>query len=52
MQRFWNKRTQVRIPFVEKFNEAVRGSEELVTVQQLLALGWLVVGVVWWATDV
>ncbi|KAF2785984.1 hypothetical protein K505DRAFT_330658 [Melanomma pulvis-pyrius CBS 109.77] len=48
MQRFWNKRVQTQIPFVEKFNRAVKGSEELVTVLQLLALGWAAAGVLGW----
>ena len=30
MASFWNDRTQTRVPFVEKFNEAIRGSEQVV----------------------
>jgi hypothetical protein len=48
MQNFWNSRNQTQIPFVEKFNLAIKGSEELITIQQLLALGWAMAGGVWW----
>ena len=48
MQNFWNSKNQTQIPFVEKFNLAIKGSEELVTIQQLLALGWAMAGGVWW----
>ncbi|KAF2713051.1 hypothetical protein K504DRAFT_356745, partial [Pleomassaria siparia CBS 279.74] len=40
MQRFWNDRVQTQVPFVETFNKAIKGSEELVTVLQWTALGW------------
>jgi hypothetical protein len=48
MQNFWNSNNQTQMPFVEKFNLAIKGSEELVTIQQLLALGWAMAGGVWW----
>ena len=48
MQNFWNSKNQAQVPFVEKFNLAIKGSEELVTIQQLLALGWAMAGGVWW----
>ncbi|KAH9861272.1 hypothetical protein IAQ61_011009 [Plenodomus lingam] len=48
MSRFWNKSTQMRIPFLEKFNEAIQGSEKVVSVLGTLVVGWGVGGLVWW----
>lgn len=40
MGQFWNDRNQVQVPFVEKFNEAIKGSELVVKVLDLLLFGW------------
>jgi hypothetical protein len=45
MERFWNDREQVRVPFVERFNAAVKGSEEVVRWLGVLGVAWGVVGV-------
>lgn len=47
MSNFWNDRNQTRIPFVEKFNEAIRGSEQVVVLLGTLSLGWGVAAGVW-----
>ncbi|KAF1936500.1 hypothetical protein EJ02DRAFT_358985 [Clathrospora elynae] len=47
MANFWNESKQTRIPFVEKFNEAIRGSEKVVLVLGTLSIGWTVAGAVW-----
>jgi hypothetical protein len=47
MANFWNDSTQTRIPFVQKFNEAIRGSEKVVEILTTLALSWGVAGL-WW----
>ncbi|KAF2259232.1 hypothetical protein CC78DRAFT_537242 [Lojkania enalia] len=46
---FWNAQKQTEVPFVEKFNEAVRGSERLCNLLGLLAWGWGVAATAWWA---
>lgn len=46
MAAFWNESEQTRIPFVEKFNEAIRGSEQVVRVLGGLGLVWGAVGLV------
>ncbi len=51
MGSFWNDKEQTRIPFVEKFNEAVRGSEKVVWILGTLSLGWAVAGGVFMAVD-
>lgn len=38
--RFWNEKQQTRVPFVQKFNEAIRGSEAERNVLGLLAWMW------------
>ncbi|KAH7136077.1 hypothetical protein B0J11DRAFT_519871 [Dendryphion nanum] len=43
--RFWNEKEQTRIPFLQKFNDAVRGSERVVQVLGLLAWTWAGIGV-------
>ena len=47
MHNFWNERTQTKIPFVEKFNDAIRGSETVVVLLEVLAFSWGVAGCVW-----
>jgi hypothetical protein len=47
MAQFWNEGNQVQVPFVEKFNEAIKGSEQVVGVLGLLSLAWLAAGVMW-----
>ncbi|KAI4714445.1 hypothetical protein J4E89_000125 [Alternaria sp. Ai002NY15] len=47
MNNFWNDRNQTKIPFVEKFNEAIRGSELVVLLLGTLSLGWAAAGGVW-----
>jgi hypothetical protein len=47
MANFWNERVQTRVPFVEKFNDAVRGSETVVMVLGTLSLSWGVAGAAW-----
>jgi hypothetical protein len=47
MAAFWNDREQVRIPFVDKFNDAVRGSERVVWILGVLSASWGVAGVGW-----
>lgn len=47
MANFWNESTQTKIPFVEKFNDAVRGSEKVVWILGTLSLAWGSAGVVW-----
>ena len=47
MAAFWNEGSQVKVPFVEKFNEAIKGSEQVVGVLGLLSLAWVGVGALW-----
>ena len=47
MHGFWNEGKQTKIPFVEKFNDAIRGSEKVVLVLETLAFSWGVAGAVW-----
>jgi len=47
MAMFWNEGNQVQVPFVEKFNEAIKGSEQVVGVLGLLSLAWGGVGALW-----
>ena len=47
MANFWNDKEQTRIPFVEKFNEAIRGSERVVLLLGTLCTSWAVAGAVW-----
>ncbi|KAH6633703.1 hypothetical protein C7974DRAFT_358302 [Boeremia exigua] len=47
MSGFWNERTQTKIPLVHDFNDAVRGSEAVVGVLEVLAFSWGVAGCVW-----
>ncbi|KAH8701306.1 hypothetical protein GQ44DRAFT_717843 [Phaeosphaeriaceae sp. PMI808] len=54
MAAFWNESNQTRIPFMEKFNDAVRGSEKVVRVLGaastswgLSAAGWAAMGQGW-----
>lgn len=47
MAGFWNDREQVKVPFVEGFNEAVRGSETVVSLLGVLGGLWGLVGCVW-----
>ncbi|OSS52063.1 hypothetical protein B5807_03505 [Epicoccum nigrum] len=49
MSGFWNEGTQARVPFLEGFNDAVRGSEAVVGVLDLLVWSWAVAGGVWLA---
>lgn len=47
MANFWNEKEQTRVPFVQKFNDAVRGSEQVVSILGLLGAAWAVTGVGW-----
>lgn len=47
MGAFWNEKEQTRVPFVQKFNEAIKGSEQVVGVLSTLSAVWGVAGVVW-----
>jgi hypothetical protein len=47
MANFWNESTQTRIPFVEKFNEAIRGSEKVVWILGTLSFSWASAGLAW-----
>lgn len=47
MANFWNESNQTRIPFVQKFNEAVKGSEKVVWLLGTLSFGWASAGLVW-----
>lgn len=47
MANFWNDSTQTRIPFVEKFNQAIRGSEKVVWLLGTLSMGWAGAALVW-----
>jgi hypothetical protein len=48
MGAFWNKKEQTRIPFMTEFNEAVRGSEKVVSCLRMAGMAWGVLGAVWW----
>ncbi|KAF1834778.1 hypothetical protein BDW02DRAFT_322286 [Decorospora gaudefroyi] len=47
MARFWNESKQAKVPFVDKFNEAIRGSEKVVLLLGTLSQAWAVTGMVW-----
>ncbi|RMZ69873.1 methyltransferase domain-containing [Pyrenophora seminiperda CCB06] len=47
MANFWNDSKQTRIPFVEGYNEAIRGSELVVLLLGTLCLAWGAAGLVW-----
>jgi hypothetical protein len=47
MANFWNEKEQTRVPFVQKFNDAVRGSEQVVSILGLLTAAWAVTGAGW-----
>jgi hypothetical protein len=47
MANFWNESMQTRIPFVEKFNEAIRGSEKVVWILGTLSFSWASAGLAW-----
>ena len=48
MSRFWNPETQIQVPMVERFNEAIRGSEAVVRLLGVMFWTWVEAGVVWW----
>lgn len=43
--RFWNEKEQTRVPFVQKFNEAVKGSEKESGILGMLAWSWAIAAV-------
>lgn len=47
MADFWNESNQTRVPFVQKFNEAIKGSEKVVWLLGTLGLAWGAAGVSW-----
>lgn len=47
MANFWNEGKQTKIPFVEKFNDAIRGSEKVVLILETLSFSWGAAGCVW-----
>ncbi|PVH96766.1 hypothetical protein DM02DRAFT_598651 [Periconia macrospinosa] len=47
MATFWNDRKQIQVPFVEKFNEAIKGSETVVSLLGLAACTWAEAGALW-----
>jgi hypothetical protein len=50
MANFWNDTQQTRIPFVEKFNEAIRGSEKVVLLLGTISISWATAAAVWVGT--
>ncbi|KAF2686115.1 hypothetical protein K458DRAFT_239588, partial [Lentithecium fluviatile CBS 122367] len=40
MANFWNEKNQTKVPFMQKFNEAIKGSEAVVGVLGLLSFAW------------
>ncbi|KAF2650314.1 hypothetical protein K491DRAFT_720859 [Lophiostoma macrostomum CBS 122681] len=48
MAQFWNDRNQVQVPFVQKFNEAIKQSERLVRILGVLSASWAIAGWTWW----
>jgi hypothetical protein len=49
MANFWNESNQTRVPFVQKFNDAVRGSEQVVRLLGALSTSWVLAGLGWGA---
>ncbi|CAI6333229.1 unnamed protein product [Periconia digitata] len=47
MASFWNDRKQIQVPFVEKFNEAIKGSEGVVKLLGLVCSTWAAAGALW-----
>lgn len=47
MANFWNESVQTRVPFAQKFNDAVRGSETVVQILGALSAAWGIAGVGW-----
>ncbi|KZM23458.1 hypothetical protein ST47_g5395 [Ascochyta rabiei] len=47
MANFWNEGKQTKIPFVQKFNDAIRGSEKVVLILETLSFSWGAAGCVW-----
>ncbi|KAF2824881.1 hypothetical protein CC86DRAFT_371369 [Ophiobolus disseminans] len=47
MANFWNDSVQTRVPFVQKFNDAIRGSEQVVRILGALSAAWGVATVGW-----
>ncbi|KAH7070631.1 hypothetical protein BKA63DRAFT_420491 [Paraphoma chrysanthemicola] len=50
MANFWNEKVQTRVPFVQKFNDAIRGSEQVVWLLGALSTSWALSGLGWAAT--
>ncbi|KAJ4304804.1 hypothetical protein N0V90_000332 [Kalmusia sp. IMI 367209] len=44
MKSFWNEKEQVQVPLMGKFNQAVRGSEEVVQLLGGIAAAWVAAG--------
>ncbi|KAF2024949.1 hypothetical protein EK21DRAFT_77584 [Setomelanomma holmii] len=47
MANFWNEKEQTHVPFVQKFNDAIRGSEQVVFLLGALGASWALSGVGW-----
>ena len=47
MGNFWNESKQTKVPFVQKFNDAIRGSEKVVLILETLSFSWGIAGCVW-----
>ncbi|KAL5116435.1 hypothetical protein ACEQ8H_005671 [Pleosporales sp. CAS-2024a] len=47
MGAFWNDKEQTRVPFVHKFNDAVRGSGQVVGLLGMLGVAWGITGLAW-----
>ncbi|KAF2477064.1 uncharacterized protein BDR25DRAFT_276761 [Lindgomyces ingoldianus] len=46
MANFWKEKVQ--LPFMEAYNEAIRGSNQSVSVLTMLGWGWVVTGLIGW----
>jgi len=49
MANFWNEKEQTRVPFVQKFKDAVSGSEHVVQILGVLGASWAVTALGWGA---
>jgi hypothetical protein len=47
MASYWNEANQTRVPFLQKFNDAVRGSEQVVSLLGSLCALWAGAGLLW-----
>jgi hypothetical protein len=52
MGNFWNPSKQIQIPFLQNFNEAIRGSELMVRCLRELGVSWTASVALWWFQEV